>query len=206
MRIRYADHLQQLHGRVPAQERFDFQGRDVLAPDLEHVVEPAAVRDPVVRVQHAPLPGVEPALGVEGISSSPRPSVICKPYLAGKYRPDWKAPNIDGLYFASETFKSRGIGLDRAALGADPRRALPRQAPARLREFLALPAVCGRATMRYAAGQDACRRGVRRARGDRGSCMRRLSGAVGEERGRRRHFAPAVRRSPRAHDAAREHA
>ena len=25
------------------------------------------------------------------------------------------APNVDGLYFASETFRSRGVGVDRAA-------------------------------------------------------------------------------------------
>jgi protoporphyrinogen oxidase len=41
--------------------------------------------------------------------------VIQKPYLVGSYRPHWRAPNVDGLYFASETFKSRGIGVDRAA-------------------------------------------------------------------------------------------
>lgn len=44
--------------------------------------------------------------------------VIQKPYLVGQFRPDWRAPNIDGLYFASETFKSRGIGVDRAARAA----------------------------------------------------------------------------------------
>ncbi len=31
------------------------------------------------------------------------------------YRPHWRAPNVDGLYFASETFRSRGIGVDRAS-------------------------------------------------------------------------------------------
>ena len=41
--------------------------------------------------------------------------VIQKPGLVGKFRPHWKAPNIEGLYFASETFQSRGIGIDRAA-------------------------------------------------------------------------------------------
>ena len=41
--------------------------------------------------------------------------VIQKPGLVGKFRPHWKAPNVDGLYFASETFRSRGIGVDRAA-------------------------------------------------------------------------------------------
>ena len=41
--------------------------------------------------------------------------VIQKPGLVGRYRPHWKAPNVSGLYFASETFKSRGIGVDRAA-------------------------------------------------------------------------------------------
>lgn len=41
--------------------------------------------------------------------------VIQKPGLVGQFRPNWKAPNVGGLYFASETFKSRGIGVDRAA-------------------------------------------------------------------------------------------
>ncbi len=41
--------------------------------------------------------------------------VIQKPGLVGKFRPNWKAPNVEGLYFASETFQSRGIGIDRAA-------------------------------------------------------------------------------------------
>ncbi len=41
--------------------------------------------------------------------------VIQKPCMVGKYRPDYRAPNIDGLFFASETFRSRGIGVDRAA-------------------------------------------------------------------------------------------
>ncbi len=41
--------------------------------------------------------------------------VIQKPALVGKFRPHWRAPNVEGLYFASETFRSRGIGVDRAA-------------------------------------------------------------------------------------------
>jgi phytoene dehydrogenase-like protein len=41
--------------------------------------------------------------------------VIQKPTLVGSYRPHFKAPNVEGLWFASETFKSRGIGVDRAA-------------------------------------------------------------------------------------------
>ena len=41
--------------------------------------------------------------------------VIQKPGLVGRYRPHWRAPNVEGLYFASETFRSRGIGVDRAA-------------------------------------------------------------------------------------------
>ncbi len=45
----------------------------------------------------------------------PSYNVIQKPMLVGKYRPHWRAPNIDGLYFASETFRSRGVGVDRAA-------------------------------------------------------------------------------------------
>jgi phytoene dehydrogenase-like protein len=41
--------------------------------------------------------------------------VIQRPGLVGVFRPHWRAPNIEGLYFASETFRSRGIGVDRAA-------------------------------------------------------------------------------------------
>lgn len=44
--------------------------------------------------------------------------VIQKPNLVGKFRPHWRAPNVDGLYFASDTFRSRGIGVDRAARAA----------------------------------------------------------------------------------------
>lgn len=44
--------------------------------------------------------------------------VVQKPMLVGSYRPNWKAPNVEGLYFASETFRSRGIGTDRAARAA----------------------------------------------------------------------------------------
>jgi len=44
--------------------------------------------------------------------------VVQKPGLVGRYRPHWRAPNVDGLYFASETFRSRGVGTDRAARAA----------------------------------------------------------------------------------------
>jgi phytoene dehydrogenase-like protein len=44
--------------------------------------------------------------------------VVQKPCLVGKFRPHWRAPNVDGLWFASETFKSRGVGTDRAARAA----------------------------------------------------------------------------------------
>ena len=46
---------------------------------------------------------------------NPSFGVIQKPGLVGMYRPHWRAPNVDGLYFASETFRSRGIGVDRAS-------------------------------------------------------------------------------------------
>jgi phytoene dehydrogenase-like protein len=44
--------------------------------------------------------------------------VIQKPCLVGRFRPHWRAPNVDGLYFASDTFRSRGVGVDRAARAA----------------------------------------------------------------------------------------
>ncbi len=60
-----------------------------------------ALRDTIWRRRHLVF---EPTYGV-----------IQKPHLVGQYRPHWRAPGIEGLMFASETFRSRGIGVDRAA-------------------------------------------------------------------------------------------
>ncbi len=62
-------------------------------------------------------PGLErPGAGAAGTWSTTRRSgVIQKPDLVGSFRPHWRAPNVDGLYFACETFRSRGIGVDRSA-------------------------------------------------------------------------------------------
>ena len=49
---------------------------------------------------------------------NPAFGVVSKPGLVGRYRPHWRAPNVEGLYFASETFRSRMIGTDRAARAA----------------------------------------------------------------------------------------
>ena len=54
-----------------------------------------------------PRPGVRPALRRDPEALPRR-----------QYRPHWTAPNVDGLWFASETFKSRGVGTDRAARAA----------------------------------------------------------------------------------------
>ena len=64
-------------------------------------------------------PGFENAVWRRrGLVFDPPFGVIQKPCLVGKYRPHWTAPNVDGLWFASETFKSRGVGTDRAARAA----------------------------------------------------------------------------------------
>jgi len=52
------------------------------------------------------------------LAFDPAFGVVRKPMLVGKFRPHWRAPTVDGLYFASETFRSRGIGTDRAARAA----------------------------------------------------------------------------------------
>jgi phytoene dehydrogenase-like protein len=44
--------------------------------------------------------------------------IVQKPMTVGRYRPHWRAPNVEGLYFASDTFRSRGVGVDRAARAA----------------------------------------------------------------------------------------
>lgn len=41
--------------------------------------------------------------------------VRAQPIMVGRYRPHWQVPNVEGLLFASESFRSRGIGIDRAA-------------------------------------------------------------------------------------------
>jgi len=44
--------------------------------------------------------------------------VIQKPGLVGSARPENAVPNIEGLFLAGETYKGRGIGVDRAARSA----------------------------------------------------------------------------------------
>lgn len=50
--------------------------------------------------------------------SNPPFGVMQKPGLVGVHRPEDEVPTVDGLYFAGETYKSRGIGIDRAARSA----------------------------------------------------------------------------------------
>ncbi len=49
---------------------------------------------------------------------NPAFGLLGKPGLSGGNRPENKAPNIEGLYFAGDTVKSRGIGMDRSARSA----------------------------------------------------------------------------------------
>ncbi len=49
------------------------------------------------------------------VVQQPAFGVFQKPALVGVFRPDYTAPGVEGLWFASETFRSRGIGVDRAA-------------------------------------------------------------------------------------------
>jgi phytoene dehydrogenase-like protein len=64
-------------------------------------------------------PGFEKAVwSRRSLIFNPAFGVIQMPMLVGSFRPDWKAPNVDGLWFASETFKSRMIGTDRSARAA----------------------------------------------------------------------------------------
>ena len=47
------------------EERLDLDRRDVLAADLEHVLEPAVEADPAELVEAAPVARVEPAVGID---------------------------------------------------------------------------------------------------------------------------------------------
>ena len=62
------------------------------------------------------IPGLEAAFWRRRhLVFDPTYGVIQKPGLVGRYRPHWRPPGVEGLLFASETFRSRGIGVDRAA-------------------------------------------------------------------------------------------
>ena len=65
------------------------------------------------------LPGLaRPVWRRRHLGFDPSFGVVQKPGLVGAFRPHWRAPNVEGLWFASETFRSRGIGVDRAARAA----------------------------------------------------------------------------------------
>ena len=65
------------------------------------------------------LPGLDAAFWRRRhLVFDPTYGVIQKPGLVGRFRPHWRPPGIEGLLFASETFRSRGIGVDRAARAA----------------------------------------------------------------------------------------
>ena len=67
----------------------------------------------------AMYPGLERAVWRRRhLVHEPGLGVIQKPNLVGRFRPHWRAPNVEGLYFASDTFRSRGVGVDRAARAA----------------------------------------------------------------------------------------
>ncbi len=46
-------------------------------------------------------------IGIDGIAR--------KPGMVGKHKPDLKAPGIRGLYFAGDTYRGRGVGMNSAA-------------------------------------------------------------------------------------------
>ena len=90
-------------GIVPGEKGNDQRYLAEMFPKFEHdlgVMYPG-LATPTWRRRHMVF---EPSFGV-----------IQKPGLVGVFRPHWRAPNVEGLWFASETFRSRGIGVDRAA-------------------------------------------------------------------------------------------
>ena len=54
------------------------------------------------------LPGI--FIGPDGLER--------KPGLVGKHRPDIKAPEVEGVYFAGDNYRGRGIGINNAARSA----------------------------------------------------------------------------------------
>ncbi len=99
-------HLHVMGGVIPGSKAGD---QDYVRETFDKFVEGMGIMYPALQ---------KPLWMRKRLIFDPAFGVVQKPGLVGKYRPDWKAPNIDGLYFASETFKSRGIGVDRAARAA----------------------------------------------------------------------------------------
>lgn len=67
----------------------------------------------------AMLPGLADATWrLRQVVHDPSIGVMSKPMLVGRYRPSCRPPAPDGLWFAHETFRSRGIEDDRAARAA----------------------------------------------------------------------------------------
>lgn len=89
------------------------------------VLPSAQARDPKYLDEHfrrfeADVAEMNPGLGAapwrrRHLVHDPSFGVRAQPTLVGKYRPHWRVPNVEGLLFASESFRSRGIGIDRAA-------------------------------------------------------------------------------------------
>ncbi len=74
-------------------------GLDVLWDDLAHIFP--QFEDHIEWVLPARY------IGIDGIAR--------KPGMVGKYKPDVKAPGIQGLYFAGDTYRGRGVGMNSAA-------------------------------------------------------------------------------------------
>jgi prolycopene isomerase len=49
-------------------------------------------------------------VGIDGLAK--------KPGMVGRYKPDIKAPGVEGLYFAGDTYRGRGVGMNAAAESA----------------------------------------------------------------------------------------
>ena len=77
-------------------------GLDILWDDLTHIFP--RFEDHVEWVFPARY------IGIDGLAR--------KPGLVGRYKPDVKAPGIEGLYFAGDTYRGRGVGMNAAAESA----------------------------------------------------------------------------------------
>ena len=74
------------------------------------------VAEQLERDLHVLMPGLRhPVWSRRQLVFDPSIGVAAKPMLVGSYRPHWQAPNIDGLWLAHETLRSRGVEDDRAA-------------------------------------------------------------------------------------------
>lgn len=102
------------------------EGKQLLHTDC--VMEPSDVKDPFTLREKLQALWKDLSILFPGIEAKtefrvPFKTACCdgiarKPGLVGRFKPDVEAPGVDGLYFAGDTYRGRGLAMNGAARSA----------------------------------------------------------------------------------------